>query len=208
MKKTGMYLLIMGFFISCSKEQTHNESTIYEKEFYSVLNDLIRIKLINTSVIQAETTPVSKAMWQEIRNPLKINLLSDSTLLATKGMYALRAENLMDSAEIRFIYNSIDSTKTIRLDSAKVVVPTISVRKLNKVFNEINREEGYEVLRETYGTSCIIKVSTPLFNSTFTKVILWIDYQCGWKHGQGYIFILEKRKGKWWLIEEVGTWIS
>jgi hypothetical protein len=87
-------------------------------------------------------------------------------------------------------------------------VPVISARELNHLFDGRNRKDSYKVMKQTYGTSCIIKASTPLFNSTYTKVILWIDYQCGWKHGQGRVAILEKRKGKWWLIEDITTWIS
>lgn len=42
------------------------------------------------------------------------------------GTYGLRAEDLLDSAEILYMYNSIDSMKTMRIDSARVGVPTIS----------------------------------------------------------------------------------
>jgi hypothetical protein len=62
MTKFWAYMLVMSLIVSCSGEQTHDRPAVYEKEFYSVLNDLIRIKLINTSVVQTETTPVYKAM--------------------------------------------------------------------------------------------------------------------------------------------------
>ena len=202
-----MYILIMSFFVSCSGEQTHDKSTVYEKEFYSVLNDLIRMKLINASVLLSETTPISEVMWKEVATSLDSNQ-SLKGILSIAVAHELRAENLLDTAEINYMYKSIDSTKTMKIDSARVLIPIISARQLEKIFNEKSRKDGYEVMKQTYGTSCNINVSTPLFNSNFTKVILWIDYRCGWKRGQGYIFILEKRKGLWWLVEDIGTWIS
>ena len=133
---------------------------------------------------------------------------NNETILSATGTYGVRAETLLNSAEIRYMYASIDSTKTMRIDSARVGGPTISGRKLKRIFNDENQRDGYEVLKGTYGTSCYRKTSTPLFNSDFTKAVLWIDYQCGYKHGHGDIYVLEKRKGEWWLIEEVGTWES
>lgn len=158
--------------------------------------------------MQAQTMPVTKTMWKEITGHWETYPSTQVTILATTGTNRLRAENLLDSIEIRYMYNSIDSTKIMSIDSAKVVVPLIPAQELKELFNEKNQKDGYEVLKQIYGTSCIIKASAPLFSSNFTKVILWIDYQCGKKQGRGHIFILEKRKGLWWLIEDIGTWES
>lgn len=198
----------MSFFISCSGTNTHNKSTTYEKEFYSVLNDLIRMKLIHAAVILDETTLVTKIMWTQVVANRNVNVPTDGSNLAIQDTYGLRSQSILNSAEISYLYTAIDSMKIMRIDSAKVVVPTIPARELQRIFSGSNRKDGYEVMKQRYGTSCNIKVSTPLFNSDFTKAVLWVDYQCGWKHGQGYVFVLEKRRGMWWLIEDIGTWIS
>ncbi len=198
----------MSVLFSCYQEQTASKSTVYEQEFYEVLNDLIRIKLLNTSVIQAETRPVTKTMWKEIAGPWETYSSGKETIFATMGTRGLLTGNRLDSAEIRYMYTSIDSTKIMRINSDKVVVPLIPTQELNELFNENNRKDGYEVLKQIYGSSCFITTSSPLFNSNYTKVILWIEYQCGGKQGRGHVFILEKRKGLWWLIEDIGTWES
>lgn len=66
MKKICTYILVMSFFISCFFERTTNKSTIYEQEFSAILNDLIRMKLLNTSIIDVQTKAVTKTMFQEI----------------------------------------------------------------------------------------------------------------------------------------------
>jgi len=203
-----MFILMMSLFLSCFREQTSDKAEVYKDEFYCLLNDLIRMRLINTSVIQSETIPISKAMWKELAMSLDTNRALDGSALFTLGGYESRATKRLDSADIQYMYDAIDRVKTIQIDSAKVVVPLVATQKLKAIFSVNNRKVGYKVIKEIYGTSCHISVSTPLFNSDYTRVIVWVDYSCGWKEGAGHIFILEKRKDLWWLIEDIGTWVS
>ncbi len=209
MRKLCAYLLIMRISVSCSQEQTHNQSAVYEQEFYAVLNDLIRIELINVSVIQQKTKPVYKTIFGEDSTSNQPSLPPPSGVIyyTSRTFADLITKDHLDSADAEYMYNSIDSTRTITIDSSKVVVPVILESQLMKVVRR-NRNKGFNLIKASYGTSCFIEVSTPVFNSNFTKVILSIDYQCGPKSGQGYKLLLEKKRGKWWLVAEVGTWVS
>jgi hypothetical protein len=103
------------------------------------------------------------------------------------------------------MFNSIDSTKEFKIDPARVFISVITI---NEVFKNQNLEEGYDKLKKIYGSSCFISVSTPIFNSTYRKAVLFINYYCGPLNAQGYEFTLEKKNGKWKLIDEWGLWVS
>lgn len=77
--------------------------------------------------------PVSQAMWKGVR---EVNQSFDGTVLAIAGTYGLRADKQLDSAEIRYMYDNIDRTKTMRIDADKLVVPTISAGELKSCLME------------------------------------------------------------------------
>ena len=111
MRKSYTFILMIGLFASCFSKKTDNKLTTYQQDFYAMLNDLIRIKLLNTSVIKVQTRPVTKTMWKKIVTPWKTNLSNNETILSATGTYGIRAETLLNSAEIRYMYASIDNTK-------------------------------------------------------------------------------------------------
>ncbi len=53
-----------------------------------------------------------------------------------------------------------------------------------------------------------IRVSTPIFNKTMDRVVLSFDYYCSYLYGEGLVFVLEKMKNKWCIIDESGRWVS
>lgn len=209
MRNFFAFILIMNLCVSCAADQTPYKSTVYEQEFYSILNDIIRMKLIDVSVIHQKTKPVYRTVFG------KDGFCEDPTSPPPPGIiyYDSRIfddmikKGRLDYADAEYMYKSIDSTRIITIDSSRVVIPVLMETQFIRVFRR-NRDKGYDVIKNRFGTSCFIQVSTPVFNSSFTKGILSIDYNCGPKGGQGYLFILEKRNGMWWLIEDMGTWIS
>jgi hypothetical protein len=190
------------------------KETNYENEFYEILNDLVRIRLTDVSFIIEETKPVYRTMWGNTEKPNEDTINPPPPPPPGFISYDKSSFNYyvhwkkMDSLDAQFMFNAIDSLKTLKLDSKRTELPVINKSKFLKLFKDKDIYEGYNNVRSIYGTSCFIVVSTPIFNEDFTKVLISIDYTCGPTWGQGYEFLLEKRNGKWWLIDEKGTWES
>jgi len=211
MKKVLLLLFILSMIVSCKGKYTLDTDARYYEEFYNVLNDLIRISLTDVSVIMCETKPVYKTMWGNIPRPINDSIeppppgfISYDTNLFN---YYVRW-NRLDSADAAYMFQSIDSTKTFKIDPDRVLLPVLSKNKFAKIFQEKDIHEGYKRIRSEYGTSCFVIVSTPIFSKNYTKVLISIDYQCGPTWGQGYQFLMEKRNGLWWLVDYHGTWES
>jgi hypothetical protein len=174
------------------------------------------MRLTDVSSITYRTIPVFKTMWGNVPIPKKsvsppppppvmINHFDINSI-----KYQIQRKNL-DSVDANYMYNSIDSTRTFKIDSTRISVPVISNERYKEIFEYKDMEgivESYNKIKKIYGTSCVISVSTPIFNSNCTKAILFLNYICGPKEGQGYEFILENKNGKWKLIDELGIWES
>jgi hypothetical protein len=208
-------ILALIFVLSCSRKHEKTKKEIYYDEFYSVLNDLIQIRLPETAVIYVETTPVYKTRLGSFKltnyrlsippppppPPPPGNIYYDKDFFQTQI-----EKKQVDSSEAEYMYLSIDSTRILKIDSSRVEVPTISKLKFKEIFYKKDKSVGHTTLKHLYGKSCYIMVSTPVFNSIYSKAILSVSYCCGPKQREGFEFILEKKNGKWKLIEEIGTW--
>jgi len=216
MRKFYITIIALLFFLSCSRKQEKTNEEIYQEEFYSVLNELIQIRLPETAVIYIETTPVYKTWF----GPLKLTdyLLSNippppppppppGQIHYDKDFFQTQIEKRhLDSSEANYMYRSIDSSRILQIDSYRVEFPTISKLKFKEIFYKKDKTVSYETLKKLYGKRCYIMVSTPVFNSKYSKAILSISYCCGPGQQEGFEFILEKKNEKWKLIEEIGTW--
>ena len=192
--------------------RNHVQDKRYYDEFYSVVDNIVRFSIQDISAIIYETTPVYKTVWgmDSIPNdsistppppPPMINSVDIGHL-----KYLLKRNNL-DTIDAYIMYKSIDSTKTFKIDQNRTETPVITKEKYSEYF-KLSNSDGFKKIKEKYGTSCFIRVSSPIFNKDFTKMILFIDYSCGPLWGQGYEFFLIKKDGKWRVIEESGTWES
>lgn len=209
--------IFMGF-----KTEINNCETIYYDEFYSILNDLIRMRLIGVSVIKSETMPVFKK-WRGSNPGKPISEFNVNPCIAQ-----IKRKNL-DSIDAKYMYNTIDSTRVFKLDPEKVIISVITEIKFEEIFrnddslmdgfkilradyNHNKLKEAYNKLEKTYGSGCFISVSTPIFNSSYTKAILFINYCCEpntrGRNSCGSQLILEKEKGKWRLIDDDLRWIN
>ena len=116
--------------------------------------------------------------------------------------------NHLDKADAEFMFNSIDSTKIITLDSNSIKIKIISDDTFRNIFSDTNLQNAYQLLKEKTGSSCFLETSAVIFNSTFTKAVIAVDCGCGPLSGGGSTFFLEKRDNKWTIIDERGRWVS
>ena len=211
--KTLFIILGLILLISCGRNQQGVNDKIYYDEFYSVLNDLIRFSFSDVSAISFETVPVIKPPWipssqspdsVSVPEPNSINVICYNWL----SFYSLAKLRDLDSAEVDYMYRSIDSSKLFLIDSSRVCVPVITKSEFREFFQDSGINKGYKLIEKKYGSSCYVSVSTPVFNADYSKIILSVNYYCGPSWGYGYEFVLKKKKGKWRLIDQGITWQS
>jgi len=211
MKNIFWLILIINFSHSCT-DPNPKPDRLYIDEYYSVLDNILRFSIQDVSAISYETVLVYKTIWglDSIPNysispppppPPMINYVDVRHI-----KYVLKRNNL-DTLDAYVMYKSIDSTKKFRIDQKRIAIPIITREQFLDFFKS-DIDEGYDKIRENFGTSCYIRSSTPIFNADYTKMILFIDCFCGSIWGQGYEFFLIKKDGKWSIIEENGTWES
>jgi hypothetical protein len=188
-------ILISILTFSCSNKVEKKSEKIFNDEFYSLLNELISKQYKHVGVINYETKPVFN----------KEKVIPLPPWVNDFNMHSINLESL-DSIDIKYIYNSIDSTRKIQIDSNRVIIPVINQIRYEELFYNKDRWKVFTQLKKIYGSSCIITVSTPLFNANFNKAVLFIDCICGHLNGGGSCLILEKKNGRWVIIKEEQTW--
>jgi hypothetical protein len=208
------YILTTLVIIACKGERTADNNTPYFNEFYYVLNYIVISKFSGVTLIVDETTPVYRNMFGAYSIPKSdkdtpppppppgIIYYDENTF-----DYLIYSGQL-DSSEAKFMYNSIDSTITFKIDSSKVNLRLIPQNKLVEIFKNksIDGFEKYNRLEKLFGAKCFIIISTPIFNSDLTKIILSIDYHCSPPDGVEYRFILEKRNNTWIMLNDEEIW--
>ena len=212
-----LLLTILSLFLeTCQMNKSSKMDIKFNEEFYSALNELVKIKLPNANLIVSETMPIYKSMQGNYTSLDTIDHIPPpppppGEIFYDKNTFDyLIYSDKLDSTEGEFMYDSIDSSKIVMIDSSKIFLRVIPNSKFKEILKKHrgNLREFYNIIEEIYGSSCFIKVSTPIFNSNYSKVIISIDYSCGPLAGGGQDYILEKKNGKWMLINESGRWVS
>ncbi len=204
-----LWVILILSLISCKQDKV-NKHSVYHDEFYLALNELIKSEFPNVSMIVDETLPVYSNYGNypepitEEEEPPPPPPPPPGIVYYTKTTFKFFAiEYDLDSTDAKFMYQSIDSTKKILIDSLKVNLKVIEKKKMHEIFSQKTElfSDKWKIFRETFGEGCFIETSTPIFNSTFTKLIITIKKLCGPPDGEDYIFILEKINDKWRVIE-------
>jgi hypothetical protein len=209
MKKILLILLTLSL-LSCKQNKVTNYLTSND-DFYSALNELIKLEFPKVKMIVDETMPVYKNNYDyfpELESkgneqppppphPPGIVYYNKTTFSYFAFQYNL------DSIDAKSMYQSIDSTKKILIDPLKVNLKVIDHKKMQEIFSQKTElfSDRWKIFRETFGGGCYIEISTPIFNSTCTKMIITIEKLCGPPDGEDSTFILEKINNKWGIVE-------
>ncbi len=204
-------ILTIILLISCTPESKNKQLDNNQKDFNQIVDEIVRYKLNRVSVVQIETMPIYRTIpidssYMDTHDyppppPPDLNYYS-------KDFFSSMIErNLIDSMDADYMYSNIDSSLILNIDSNLISKPTLTKQYLDSLFDK-DIDNAYDFIEKRFGTSCFIRVGTPIFNKTKTRLILAVDYYCGPLYGQGYIFILKNENDKWMIIEELGTWES
>ena len=202
---------MITLLISCSSRMKNRPQDSNQKEISQIVDEIVRYRLNRVSVVQTMTMPVFKTHpiypdYIDTNDYPPPPVPPDMVYLTEDFFLGLKERELIDSMDYKYMYSSIDSSIVFKLDSTKITKATLPKQYLDSLFE--NTEDAYDHLYNKFGTSCFIRVGTPIFNQTKTRLILAIDYYCGFLYGQGYIFILKKYNDKWLIIEELETWVT
>ena len=117
-------------------------------------------------------------------------------------------EKLIDSLDVNYMFNQIDSLKEFTLDSSKIDRQSLRFATFKPWFKQYGIDSTYQILRKKYNANSFIRISTPLMSKNGNKMLLDIDYHCGGLCGGGMTYLLEKKNGKWKIIFSRNNWIS
>lgn len=189
-----------------------------QKELSLIVDDIVRFRLYRVSAIQMETMPVFKSNFKNREGEVSNNIAPSEPPPPPPGVdrieyshYLFKAlvdRELLDSIEADFMYSSINPSSIYKIDSSLVSRSLVSKEHLDSLFTQGMNYAEYDRIEREFGTSCFIRVATPIYNESRDKLILAIDYYCGPLWGQGYVFVLMKENNRWLIIEESGTWES
>jgi hypothetical protein len=209
--KKFLWIVIAVFLLSCKGNKSGENNPVYHDEFYSALNELVNSKFSKVKMIVDETMPVYRHEKINVPNqdnfgeippppPPETGIICYDISTFSNLIYF----NKLDSFEAEFMYMSIDSTITLRIDSSKTNLHVIPQAKIIEIFSHQTEyfSDRYEEFKKVFGSGCFIRLSTPIFNSNYTKMILSIQKYCGPPDSEDYRFVLEKRNGKWRILSD------
>ncbi len=104
--------------------------------------------------------------------------------------------------------NKESHTLNAGLFNVGVPVVLISNEEVNAIFSQ-ESEDGWELFYKKYPDSQgLMTLSAVGFNFAYTSAVVYMGNQSHWLAGAGYMIVLEKRDGKWVIIDQQMIWIS
>jgi hypothetical protein len=196
--------------LSCTKQET-----VYRNDnFYEALNELLKAKYHDSGIVILDLfkvhgdSIVQGGMFIDFEGdtlyppppPLPPGYINyDMRFLA-----ALREQNLLDSIDVDYMYDNIDSCKNYVLDSTKIKRPVYK----GEIIEKMGKGAFYKLLRDQYKSTTYVQVSTPLISRDGNKMIITVEHACGGLCGGGQTYLLQKTKDKWNIIYSHRNWIS
>ncbi len=194
MKK--IIILISVLLYSCSQGSIPNEN-YYEStnltNYHNVINKLLKEKFKDIEIVVMETKVVHRG-----------DTLDGSPKIGYAYLNYYADNKKINTEDVEYIYNQIDSTSTIMLDSTKIETKMMDKNELHRLFKK-NRLND---LKKEGDIKSIATFSTPLFSKDKSKIIFWVDIWHGPLNACGYVFIVSQEKGEWKIVEQTCTYIS
>jgi hypothetical protein len=186
--KKFIYLLLI-LLNSCTQNRTLKD------DYCDVINLLLKSDLAGNDLLILDTEPV------------RLDTIPDHNIITLRYLELYTQKGFLQREDITHIVNQINSLNSIRLDSTKFEIKTMTKNKINDMFTSM----GFDSALNYLNNQKIIKiasVSTPLYSVDRTVMIFWVKEWINPLNSQGYIFIFKKEKHKWKMIESGVTFES
>jgi hypothetical protein len=187
-----------------------NQKIKESEELFSILNNVILRKCPGPTILIDKTSPIYKNKYGfvDLSKVDKDNPPPPPPIITYYDRNVL--ESLINGRaityeEANYFYKAIDSTKTIRFDSSKVNVKVVPFQKLKPLFRDKTKNifEVFNLINEMYGAKCILSVSTPIFDSTFTKALITYTFNCGSIDANEHLLVVLKQNNIWVQLENL-----
>jgi hypothetical protein len=206
--KLLIYSIGLLMIISACHFEKNSRIERTNRELNEIVDEFLRFRFSDANLVQIETKKVYNSFNTNI-NDSSVDVPSPELVIFHKELFKLLTKrNLIDITDANYMYGSIDSTVTINIDSTKITKSVLAREKIELLMRKNGLDTTFHYFYKKYGSSCFIKVSTPIFNKEFTKALIAVDYYCGPLNGAGYNILLENIRGKWSIIFEYSKWVS
>jgi len=202
-KYPSIFLLI----ISCSSVKLSAQDNTYYNEFYIALNSLVRskypkISLIIDSTWNVYTTYYGEHSIPEVSAEAPLPPPVPGIIYYNRWTFKyLVLSDKLDSNDVDFMYKSIDSTKNFTLDQNKIGLHVIPWCKVSKMLRNSEGDLTDDIIEKTYGARNFVIVSTPIFNSEFSSLIITIKQHHGDVDLSGITYVMRKRGENWKIVK-------
>jgi hypothetical protein len=117
-------------------------------------------------------------------------------------------DKLIDSSDIDYMFEQLDTMKSYLLDSSRINCQTIKFSEINMLNRNFGLDSMYSTLKVKFNGSTFMKISSPLFSYKRDKLLLTIGIFCGRLCGGGATYLFIKKEGKWIVQGYYNGWIS
>lgn len=196
-------ILLSYLLIGCTEKPKDK----YE-DLYVVIDEMLRFNYHDAGIVILDLSKVRKYErgQDETTSPPPPSL---NFVYYDRSLFLdLFKENLIDSLDVNYMFNQIDSLKEFTLDSSRIDKQSLRFTVLKPWFKQYGIDSTYQILRKKFNANSFIRISTPLISKNGNKMLLDIDSHCGGLCGGGMTYLLEKKNGKWEIIYSRGNWIS
>jgi hypothetical protein len=185
----------------------------YQDEFYSALNYLLKSEYKHAQLISNKTVPVFRNAYGNCQVPKGDAEIPPpppppGIVYYDNWTYTYwEISKRLESNEIEYLYRSIDSTKTLIIDSLRIKKKIIPSEKLFEIVHKFknNLSQAYQTINDLYGSSNFIEVSTPIYTSNFNKTVISIVTHSEQKQSKIDTYILGKTNRSWTVIKGIQT---
>jgi hypothetical protein len=200
--------LIILLLIVCHCSILSGQDRQYFNEFYTALNSLIRSKFKDISQITNASLPIFRTPYGnapsendsiEVPPPPPPGVIYYDQYT----FYYMTYSDQLDSSDVKFMYQSIDSTKTFQVDQNRISLKVIPAETVFEILrkSEGNFQGAADLIEKTFGSRNFIRVSTPIFNSDYSRIIITVTSFNGPKSSFGETFVMKKKNNSWKTVK-------
>lgn len=140
-------------------------------------------------------------------------VVGDSALIPPASEFETHADDVRSSGVptpvARDFHRRNQSPAPLRADrfAARLPVRLVSRTSLDSIFRA--KGDGWRRFYTRFpGSSGTISLSRVGFSADGTVAVLTVDHVCGFLCGEGHVVRLERRDGRWRVVDSQTTWVS
>jgi len=193
------HFIQLTFIILCVSINTHFcvAQNLIDAEEYVVYSDLLRNTYGDNTKSQFA---IEKTTHSEILEGIKVKYVAKKLSLNAEIIKDFNERNNLESG----IQNQFNLKAKVNLigDEIKEVL-----KPWERDFGSLE-DKNWEAFRLKYQTFSLLSLSRVGFNKKRDKALVVLGSQYGWTAGDGFFYLLVKKRDGWKIKKKVRAWIS